>query len=157
MLPRLTSPSQLLTPYRYRTQLCNDGTKCRRHICFFAHSLEELRVPTCKPFVPPDALAAATTAAAADIARKVRHGTRREDQEHIDRLFWGCWPQLQLTHCRKQYYVANQVFVHKLGLVSVTNGIVIQQDKKYILISCLSFRLEVTAWTPPPCASWQRQ
>ena len=56
---------------RYRTQLCNDGIKCRRHICFFAHSLEELRVPTCKPFVPPDALAAATTAAAADIARKV--------------------------------------------------------------------------------------
>lgn len=59
-----------LHPTRYRTQLCNDGTKCRRHICFFAHSLEELRVPTCKPFVPPDALAAATTAAAADIARK---------------------------------------------------------------------------------------
>ena len=56
---------------RYRTQLCNDGTKCRRHICFFAHSLEELRVPTCKPFVPPDALAAATSAAAADIAPKV--------------------------------------------------------------------------------------
>ena len=56
---------------RYRTQLCNDGTKCKRHICFFAHSLEELRVPTCKPFVPPDALAAATTAAATDIARKV--------------------------------------------------------------------------------------
>jgi len=57
---------------RYRTQLCNDGTKCRRHICFFAHSLEELRVPTCKPFVPPDAVAAATSAAAADFARKVK-------------------------------------------------------------------------------------
>ena len=56
---------------RYRTQLCNDGNKCKRHICFFAHSLDELRVPTCKPFVPPDALAAATSAAAADIARKV--------------------------------------------------------------------------------------
>ena len=56
--------------FRYRTQLCNDGTKCRRHICFFAHSLEELRVPTVKPFVPPDALAAATTAAAAELARK---------------------------------------------------------------------------------------
>ncbi|DBA82910.1 TPA: hypothetical protein ACH3X1_006700 [Trebouxia sp. C0004] len=60
-----------LHPTRYRTQLCNDGTKCRRHICFFAHSLEELRVPTCKPFVPPDALAAATSAAAADFACKV--------------------------------------------------------------------------------------
>lgn len=59
-----------LHPTRYRTQLCNDGSKCRRHICFFAHSLEELRVPSVKPFVPPDALAAATTAAAADLARK---------------------------------------------------------------------------------------
>ena len=65
----MPKPSELTC--RYRTQLCNDGIKCRRHICFFAHSLEELRVPTCKPFVPPDALAAATTAAAADIARKV--------------------------------------------------------------------------------------
>lgn len=61
--------------YRYRTQLCNDGAKCRRHICFFAHSLEELRVPSCKPFVPPDALAAATTAAAADAARKTAAAT----------------------------------------------------------------------------------
>ncbi|DBA82235.1 TPA: hypothetical protein ACH3X2_000507 [Trebouxia sp. C0005] len=64
-----------LHPTRYRTQLCNDGTKCRRHICFFAHSLEELRVPTCKPFVPPDALAAATSAAAADFARKAGGGS----------------------------------------------------------------------------------
>lgn len=32
-------------PQRYRTQLCNDGDKCRRKICFFAHNLRELRVP----------------------------------------------------------------------------------------------------------------
>lgn len=49
-----------LHPTRYRTQLCNDDNRCKRRICFFAHTLEELRVPSCKPFVPPEALAAAT-------------------------------------------------------------------------------------------------
>jgi len=43
---------------RYRTQLCNDGTGCRRRVCFFAHSLAELRVPATKPFVPPEVLSA---------------------------------------------------------------------------------------------------
>jgi hypothetical protein len=55
-----------LHPTRYRTQLCNDGSNCRRKICFFAHSLDELRVPACKPFVSPEGLAAAAAAAAAD-------------------------------------------------------------------------------------------
>ncbi|WIA14731.1 hypothetical protein OEZ85_003220 [Tetradesmus obliquus] len=32
-----------LHPQRYRTQWCHDGSKCTRKICFFAHSLEELR------------------------------------------------------------------------------------------------------------------
>lgn len=41
-----------LHPSRYRTQLCNDGAECKRKICFFAHSIEELRVPTCKPVSP---------------------------------------------------------------------------------------------------------
>lgn len=41
-----------LHPSRYRTQLCNDGTNCRRKVCFFAHTLDELRVPTCKPVAP---------------------------------------------------------------------------------------------------------
>lgn len=59
-----------LHPTRYRTQLCNDGEKCSRKICFFAHTLEELRVPANKPFVPPEALAAATTTATLDAARK---------------------------------------------------------------------------------------
>jgi hypothetical protein len=49
-----------LHPTRYRTQLCNDGPMCRRGICFFAHSLEELRVPACKPYVSPEALARAS-------------------------------------------------------------------------------------------------
>ena len=51
-------PCALLS--RYRTQLCNDGERCRRHVCFFAHSLEELRVPPTKPFVSPEALAQAS-------------------------------------------------------------------------------------------------
>lgn len=55
-----------LHPTRYRTQLCNDGSACKRKICFFAHSLDELRVPANKPFVSPEALAIAASAAAAD-------------------------------------------------------------------------------------------
>lgn len=54
-----------LHPTRYRTQLCNDGVGCSRRVCFFAHTLQELRVPSSKPFVNPETLAAATTAAEA--------------------------------------------------------------------------------------------
>lgn len=54
-----------LHPTRYRTQLCNDGTNCKRRVCFFAHTLGELRVPSSKPFVNPQALAAAAAAAGA--------------------------------------------------------------------------------------------
>ncbi|ESQ50283.1 hypothetical protein EUTSA_v10002045mg [Eutrema salsugineum] len=32
-----------LHPARYRTQPCKDGTSCRRRICFFAHTPEQLR------------------------------------------------------------------------------------------------------------------
>lgn len=35
-----------LHPSRYRTQLCKDGSNCHRPVCFFAHSLPELRAPT---------------------------------------------------------------------------------------------------------------
>lgn len=49
-----------LHPTRYRTQLCNDGPVCRRAICFFAHSLDELRAPAHKPYVSPEALARAS-------------------------------------------------------------------------------------------------
>ncbi|KDD73091.1 hypothetical protein H632_c2546p0, partial [Helicosporidium sp. ATCC 50920] len=49
-----------LHPTRYRTQLCNDGPGCRRAICFFAHSLDQLRVPAAKPYVSPEALARAS-------------------------------------------------------------------------------------------------
>ena len=40
-----------LHPSRYRTQLCKDHEKCDRPVCFFAHSLEELRTPE-NSFVP---------------------------------------------------------------------------------------------------------
>ncbi|KAK7283219.1 hypothetical protein RIF29_12599 [Crotalaria pallida] len=33
-----------LHPSRYRTQMCKDGTCCRRRVCFFAHTAEQLRV-----------------------------------------------------------------------------------------------------------------
>lgn len=38
-----------LHPARYRTQPCKDGVGCRRKVCFFAHTSEQLRVlPLCK-------------------------------------------------------------------------------------------------------------
>lgn len=33
-----------LHPARYRTQPCKDGTSCRRRVCFFAHTPEQLRL-----------------------------------------------------------------------------------------------------------------
>ncbi|OAY27176.1 zinc finger CCCH domain-containing protein 20 [Manihot esculenta] len=33
-----------LHPARYRTQPCKDGTNCRRRVCFFAHTADQLRV-----------------------------------------------------------------------------------------------------------------
>ncbi|KAK4344303.1 hypothetical protein RND71_037397 [Anisodus tanguticus] len=33
-----------LHPGRYRTQPCKDGVNCKRRVCFFAHSPEQLRV-----------------------------------------------------------------------------------------------------------------
>ncbi|XP_057431442.1 zinc finger CCCH domain-containing protein 23-like [Lotus japonicus] len=33
-----------LHPSRYRTQPCKDGTFCRRRVCFFAHTANQLRV-----------------------------------------------------------------------------------------------------------------
>ncbi|XP_012477313.2 zinc finger CCCH domain-containing protein 23 [Gossypium raimondii] len=33
-----------LHPARYRTQPCKDGTSCKRRVCFFAHTPEQLRL-----------------------------------------------------------------------------------------------------------------
>lgn len=38
----------VLAVCRYRTQLCKDGTSCSRHVCFFAHTMEEMRPLTVK-------------------------------------------------------------------------------------------------------------
>lgn len=40
-----------LHPSRYRTQLCTDGTNCKRRVCFFAHVESELRHPDDDPGV----------------------------------------------------------------------------------------------------------
>lgn len=41
-----------LHPARYRTQPCKDGLNCKRRVCFFAHSPEQLRVlsPRCESY-----------------------------------------------------------------------------------------------------------
>eukprot|EP00873_Tetraselmis_striata_P023244 jgi/Tetstr1/443508/TSEL_031512.t1 len=57
-----------LHPERYRTQLCNSGRNCRRSVCFFAHSLPELRTPTCQPVAPqPQQPAPAAAASQPDL------------------------------------------------------------------------------------------
>jgi len=35
-----------LHPAKYRTQLCKEGPQCRRPVCFFAHTVGDLRQPT---------------------------------------------------------------------------------------------------------------
>lgn len=35
-----------LHPAKYRTQLCKEGPQCRRPVCFFAHSVGDLRQPS---------------------------------------------------------------------------------------------------------------
>ncbi len=42
-------------PARYRTQLCTEGGACNRRVCFFAHSVQELRAaPAKQPDSPPN-------------------------------------------------------------------------------------------------------
>ena len=47
-------------------------------ICFFAHAPEEVRHPATKPFVPPEALAAATTNATLEAVRKAAADSQKE-------------------------------------------------------------------------------
>lgn len=70
-----------LHPTRYRTQMCNDGEKCTRKICFFAHNEKELRNPECKPFVAPEMLAAAAAAMASG-----NGGQMQIPQQHLAAL-----------------------------------------------------------------------
>eukprot|EP00879_Flechtneria_rotunda_P008120 GHRR01008505.1.p2 GENE.GHRR01008505.1~~GHRR01008505.1.p2 ORF type:complete len:390 (+),score=185.89 GHRR01008505.1:720-1889(+) len=58
---------QWLHPSRYRTQLCSFGTACKRPVCFFAHTVQELRVPTaCGPAATPLGTPAALAAGLID-------------------------------------------------------------------------------------------
>eukprot|EP00890_Picochlorum_soloecismus_P005195 jgi/Picsp_1/5677/NSC_03036-R1_zinc finger transcription factor-like protein len=70
-----------LHPTRYRTQMCNDGEKCNRKICFFAHNEKELRNPECKPFVAPEMLASAAAAMAS-----ANGGQGQIPQQHLAAL-----------------------------------------------------------------------
>lgn len=55
-----------LHPAKYRTQLCKEGPHCRRPVCFFAHSVADLRQPAqMQPPLPGEEEAAAAVAAAA--------------------------------------------------------------------------------------------
>lgn len=56
-----------LHPSRYRTQLCNDGISCNRKVCFFAHTVEELRVPSCKALAAADLTVKGGKASFADL------------------------------------------------------------------------------------------
>jgi len=86
-----------LHPSRYRTQLCNDGANCKRKVCFFAHTLEELRVP-CKslageavqldPFAPTPANHAQASldnriSAAAAAAQAANMLKPKNSQQHL--------------------------------------------------------------------------
>ncbi len=57
-----------LHPSRYRTQLCKDGANCHRAVCFFAHSLNELRSPTYTWTPSPEEMSAAGVASPPVIA-----------------------------------------------------------------------------------------
>lgn len=57
-----------LHPSRYRSQLCKDGVNCHRPVCFFAHSLPELRAPTYTWLPTPEDLAPRNAAAVAAAA-----------------------------------------------------------------------------------------
>jgi hypothetical protein len=77
-----------LHPTRYRTQLCNDGTACLRKICFFAHTVAELRSNADKPtHVSADAMAAATLAAVRKNVTRKAQGARFDAAEVSQCLF----------------------------------------------------------------------
>jgi len=60
-----------LHPSRYRTQLCNDGTLCRRRVCFFAHTIDQLRVSN---NVSPESFVSSPTSVLDSSPRKHRYG-----------------------------------------------------------------------------------
>ncbi|XP_062180398.1 zinc finger CCCH domain-containing protein 35-like [Phragmites australis] len=61
-----------LHPARYRTQPCKDGTACRRRVCFFAHTPDQLRV-----LPPPQQSASPRGAALSPLAESYDGATLR--------------------------------------------------------------------------------
>ena len=57
-----------LHPARYRTQPCKDGLSCRRRVCFFAHTAEQLRV------LPQQSPRANGSGESFDGSPSIRHG-----------------------------------------------------------------------------------
>ena len=74
-------------------------------ICFFAHSPEEVRHPTTKPFVPPEALAAATTNATLEAVRKAAADSAASQKE-VKPLLQRSTPQklIALNRLWHKYY-----------------------------------------------------
>uniref|UniRef100_A0A0A9E0J0 C3H1-type domain-containing protein n=1 Tax=Arundo donax TaxID=35708 RepID=A0A0A9E0J0_ARUDO len=50
-----------LHPARYRTQPCKDGTACRRRVCFFAHTPDQLRILAPQQSASPRGASAASS------------------------------------------------------------------------------------------------
>jgi hypothetical protein len=69
-----------LHPSRYRTQLCKDGATCHRPVCFFAHSLNELRAPTFTWLPSPADVARPMLPYAAASAAAAGNGTSRTEE-----------------------------------------------------------------------------
>jgi len=49
-------------PLHYRTRMCKDRERCKRHYCFFAHADEQLRLPSTAPVQAAKAALAAAAA-----------------------------------------------------------------------------------------------
>lgn len=68
-----------LHPAKYRTQLCKEGPNCRRPVCFFAHSVLDLRQPSHSMYAAsggaPPAAAAADDAQGAAVAAALSQQT----------------------------------------------------------------------------------
>jgi hypothetical protein len=64
-----------LHPAKYRTQLCKEGPACRRPVCFFAHSVLDIRQPTHLWAAGAQPTAAAVSLAAAPVP-EVSSGAR---------------------------------------------------------------------------------
>ena len=158
---------------RYRTQLCNDGTNCKRRVCFFAHTLSELRVPSSKPFVNPQALAAAAAAAGA------RRTSFSNDQVQPDYMSSAsACAHVHTTHCTNaalvsyrqnqpipylnmQRFAKSLYFTASMLVTSTQPSMTARAHRSYVLSSSATWHGcgAATAWgtlTPPQTwpAAW---